>query len=84
MAVHDYEKQVIQVRRKRAAGQENDSYELVEAHCVAGEDGILAAWVDGNTLYIASGDDGSWWEIYACHTSWGTRIVNVLGYALQK
>lgn len=62
-------KQVIKVRLK------NDSYIETYAYCVDGLEGIFAIFVHNNEVYLAAGDDGSWWEIMIYSPYWHRQIT---------
>lgn len=51
---------------------------IVEAWCVAGDEGILAFFTKGEHFYIAGGDDGHWWVVWYCHKDWIRQIKKVL------
>lgn len=57
------------------------SYE-VEAHCVGGDEGILAFFFLDNWFCVAKGDDGHWWMSYFCDGHWAKEIKETIIAAL--
>ena len=79
----EYEKKTIWVRRKERWRRPEESYTQVDAYLVGGTEGVFAAWCEDDIIYLASGDDGGWWEIASYHKDWIPGILGALGMAAE-
>jgi hypothetical protein len=50
----------------------------VDAVLLGGEEGVFACWRKGDTIFLASGDDGGWWMTTMFHKHWLPGLVKIL------
>lgn len=56
----------------------DDIDKTVKAWLVAGETGIFGAYKQAGVIFICSGDDGNWRDIWCCVPHWLNDVIRVL------